>query len=165
MTLTPAQTDRLVSQIVTRLIERERRVYSLRLHQLRAGIDPAIFLRHATLHLVLPDLGFIQRLAEGDSDDPAVTALNDAWSWGVRVHISLHQQLLIALPRRALHRLPLSFSDHQGREVRLNTCKLLSYSDVATLGACWLIVGRKTLITPLARDCLSARHIQLLRQE
>ncbi|MFC0228405.1 microcompartment protein PduM [Serratia aquatilis] len=165
MTGSAEQIALLVSQVVARLAEREQRIYALRLQQLRQGIDPVVFLRHATLHLQLPDLGFIQRLAEGDGDDPAVSALHEAWSWGVRVHISLHQQLLAALPRSKLLPLPLSFSDHLGHQVRLSANRLLSYRDVATLDPCWLIVGRKTLLTPLAKECLPTRHIQLLRQE
>ncbi|TQI80129.1 microcompartment protein PduM [Serratia fonticola] len=160
-----AQTERLVSLVITRLAEREQRVYSLRLQQLRHGLDPAVYLRHASLHLQLPDLGFMQCLAAGERAEPAVSALHEAWSWGIRVHISLHQQLLAALPRHGLSALPLSLSDHQGHAVRLCTSKLLSYRDVATLAPCWLLVGHNTLVTPLARDCLSARHIQLLRQE
>ncbi|MFV8768196.1 microcompartment protein PduM, partial [Yersinia enterocolitica] len=50
MNLTQAQTEQLVSQIVTRLAERERRVHALLLPQLRAGLDTSVFLHHATLH-------------------------------------------------------------------------------------------------------------------
>lgn len=168
-----AQIERLTNLVIARLAEREKRVYSLNLHQLRQGIAPAVFLHHATLHLQLPDLGFMQRLANGEGNgeanredrEPAVYALHEAWSWGIRVHISLHQQLLAGLPRRGLQHLPLSLSDHLGHEVRIITGKLLSYHDVATLAPCWLLIGRKTRVTPLAWDCLSARHIQLLRQE
>ncbi|WP_431222775.1 microcompartment protein PduM [Serratia sp. L9] len=165
MTVAAEQVERLVSLVITRLAEREQRVYSLRLQQLRQGIEPVVFLRHATLHLQLPDLGFMQRLADGDNSEPAVCTLHQAWSWGLRVHISLHQQLLAALPRHGLPMLPLSLSDHLGHPVRLSASKLLSYRDVATLDPCWLLIGRETLMTPLARDCLAPRHIQLLRQE
>ncbi|AOF18708.1 TPA: microcompartment protein PduM [Yersinia enterocolitica] len=165
MNLTQAQTEQLVSQIVTRLAERERRVHALLLPQLRAGLEPWVFVRHATLHLMLPDLAFIHRLAQFDATCPAVAALNEAWSWGMKVHISLHRQLLPALPTAALRPLPLTFSDSQGLAVRLHTGKVLSYRDIATLDPGWLLIASSTLVTPLAQETLSARHIQLLRQE
>ncbi|CFQ30175.1 microcompartment protein PduM [Yersinia bercovieri] len=165
MNLTQAQTEQLVSQIVTRLTERERRVHALLLPQLRAGLDSWVFVHHATLHLMLPDLAFMHRLAHSDSHCPAVMALHEAWSWGMKVHISLHRQLLAALPAAALRPLPLSFSDSQGVAVRLHAGKVLSYRDIATLDAGWLLIDAHTLVTPLAQDTLSARHIQLLRQE
>ncbi|CNE52192.1 microcompartment protein PduM [Yersinia mollaretii] len=165
MNLTQAQTEQLVSQIVTRLTERERRVHALLLPQLRAGLDSWVFVHHATLHLMLPDLAFMHRLAQFDTRCPAVTALNEAWSWGMKVHISLHRQLLAALPAAALRPLPLSFSDSQGIAVRLHTGKVLSYRDIATLAPGWLLIDAHTLVTPLAQDTVSARHIQLLRQE
>lgn len=165
MNLTQAQTEQLVSQIVTRLVERERRVHALLLPQLRAGLDPSVFVHYATLHLMLPDLAFIHRLAQFDTTCPAVAALNEAWSWGMTVHISLHRQLLAALPCAALHSLPLSFSDNQGVAIRLHAGKVLSYRDIATLDPGWLLIASHTLVTPLAQDTVSARHIQLLRQE
>ncbi|CFQ42710.1 putative propanediol utilization protein [Yersinia frederiksenii] len=165
MNLTQAQTEQLVSQIVTRLAERERRVHALLLPQLRAGLDPAIFVQHANLHLMLPDLAFICRLAQSDTHCPAVAALNEAWSWGMKVHISLHHQLLPALPAAALRPLPLTFSDSRGIAVRFYAGKVLSYRDIATLGPGWLLIDHHTLVTPLAQDQLSAGHIQLLRQE
>ncbi|AKP32355.1 microcompartment protein PduM [Yersinia aleksiciae] len=165
MNLTQAQTEQLVSQIVTRLTERERRVHALLLPQLRAGLDSSVFVHHATLHLMLPDLAFMHRLAQSDTTCPAVMALNEAWSWGMKVHISLHRQLLAALPAAALRPLPLSFSDSQGNAVRLHAGKVLSYRDIATLNPGWLLIDAHTLVTPLAQDTLSARHIQLLRQE
>ncbi|MFZ1875149.1 MAG: microcompartment protein PduM [Chania sp.] len=157
--------ERLVNLVVARLVEREQRVYSVSLPQLRLGLEPAVYLQHATLHLLLPDPDFMQQLATGNSAEPAVAALHEAWSWGLRVHISLHQQLLRTLPRQALQRLPLSLSDHQGQPVRLSASRLLSYGDIATLGPCWLIISPKARVTPLAQDYLSARRIQLLRQE
>ncbi|MBJ7221573.1 MULTISPECIES: microcompartment protein PduM [unclassified Brenneria] len=165
MNLTAPQMESAVSRIVTRLAERERRVYALRLHQLSMGIDPTIFVRHATLHLVLPDLAFLRQFAAADNRHSAVAALQEALSWGMRIHISLHRQLLGALPVKALSRLPLSFSDHQGHDVRLFGGPLLSYRDIAAQKPGWLVVQRKTLITPLVRDSLLSRHIQLLRQE
>ncbi|MGE4800627.1 microcompartment protein PduM [Yersinia hibernica] len=165
MNLTQAQTEQLVSQIVTRLVERERRVHTLLLPQLRAGLDPALFIHHATLHLMLPDLAFICRLAQSDTRCPAVAALNEAWSWGMKVHISLQRQLLPALPAAALRRMPLSFSDSQGMAVRFYAGQVLSYRDLATLDPGWLLIDHPTLVTPLAKDQLLARHIQLLRQE
>ncbi|PEH55636.1 microcompartment protein PduM [Yersinia kristensenii] len=165
MNLTQAQTEQLVSQIVTRLAERERRVHALRLPQLRAGLDSSVFTHYATLHLMLPDLAFIHRLAQFDATCPAVAALNEAWSWGMKVHISLHRQLLPALPSAALRPLPLSFSDNQGLAVRLHAGQVLSYRDIATLDPGWLLIDHPTLVTPLAQETLSARHIQLLRQE
>ncbi len=165
MTLTQAQTEQLVSQIVTRLTERERRVHALLLPQLRAGLEPWVFVRHATLHLMLPDLAFMHRLAQSDSQCPAVNALNEAWSWGMKVHISLHRQLLAALPAAALRRMPLSLSDNQGVAVGLHAGRVLGYRDIATLSSGWLLIDAHTLVTPLAQDTVSARHIQLLRQE
>ncbi|EEQ12259.1 propanediol utilization protein [Yersinia mollaretii ATCC 43969] len=147
------------------MTERERRVHALLLPQLRAGLDSWVFVHHATLHLMLPDLAFMHRLAQFDTRCPAVTALNEAWSWGMKVHISLHRQLLAALPAAALRPLPLSFSDSQGVAVRLHTGKVLSYRDIATLDPGWLLIDAHTLVTPLAQDTVSARHIQLLRQE
>ncbi|SUX65337.1 propanediol utilization protein [Citrobacter amalonaticus] len=47
----------------------------------------------------------------------------------------------------------------------LHPTRLLSYADVAPLPAGLLVLHRKCVVTALARETASSRHIQLMKQE
>lgn len=157
--------NEIVEQVMTRLNRRKQQVYSVSQAQLAQGLAARIYLDYARLHLQLPDLGFMTRLANRDAQHPAVATVLEAWSYGVHLHISLHSRLLNALPASALRPLPLTLSDHQGAPVRLHAGNVLTYADVVQLADCWLIVERRTLITALAQDVLTKKRVRLIRQE
>ena len=102
-TLAPAQIEQIVEQIVTLLRQRERSVLAVRQDDLERGLDAGVWVRHAHLHIQQPTAAFMQQLACADSDWRAVQCVHEAWSLGVQVHISLHQQLLPLLRAHAKH--------------------------------------------------------------
>ena len=66
---------------------------------------------------------------------------------------------------KKLARLPLFLCDEQGQPIMLHPTRLLSYADVAPLPAGLLVLHRKCVVTALARETASSRHIQLMKQE
>ncbi|WP_058911292.1 microcompartment protein PduM [Entomohabitans teleogrylli] len=162
--MTAADIGAIVNRVLALLQARERQVYAVTAEQLRRGLDAAIPVHHATLHVRMADIALLDSLAERDADDPAVAALLDALSWGMRVHISLHARQLGALSVKKLARLPLSLADHQGFRVWLHPGSVVSFRDVAGKDG-WLVVPRKTVITPLASEAMQRRSLHLLRQE
>lgn len=174
MELTTAQIEQLVDQIVLRLTEREQRVCTLTLDQLREKIaqfpqdgvvDSRLLLDYATLSIQQVDLNFIHQLIQTERQYKEIEMIYKAWEWGVKVNISLHQQLFRALPCQKLATLPITICDQNGAKVQLFNKRILSYVDVATCHAHWILVGAKTQVTPLAKDYLSANQITLLKQE
>lgn len=164
-TLAPSQIEQIVEQIVTLLRQRERSVLAVRQDDLERGLDAAVWVRHAHLHIQQPTAAFMQQLACADSDWRAVQCVHEAWSLGVQVHISLHQQLLPLLHVKALCALPLGLSDHRGVAVMLQAGQLVGRSELAGLHDVWLLTAPHTLLTPLARDLLRQHHIHWIRQE
>lgn len=159
------QTEQIVNAIVVLLQQRERAVFATRQSDLAKGLSPSVYVRHAHLHIQQPDAGFLTQLALNNSQHPAVATTLDAMSYGIQIHISLHQQLLKALPVSELHRLPLTFSNHLGQDIRLCTKPVIGYSDVIGLQSGILLIAPRSLLTPLASDILTQRHIQWIRPE
>ena len=157
--------EEIIQQILLKLSQREKRVYSVRQSQLATGLDPQIYSLHARLHLQQPDLAFMNSLSHCDRHHPAVATVLDAWSYGVELHISLQSNLLSALSVLALSKLPLTLSDHQGVPVYLHTGRLMAYADVVLLSDCWLVTAQGALITTLAQEALTKQRIRLIRQE
>lgn len=157
--------ETLLARVFIRLNEREHRVLSLTPEQLLTGLSPEQLSHHATLHIRLADSHFLAALAGQSGNDAAVSSVLTALAWGLQVHISLHSQLLGCLPLKALARMPLAFSDHQGRQIWLLTQALLSYRDIAQKHNGWLVVSSKTRLTPLAKETLLSHQLLLIRQE
>ena len=159
------QTEQIVNRIVVLLQQRERAVFATRQLDLAKGLSPSIYVRHANLHIQQPDLGFMRQLAALDANHPAVASALDAMSYGIHLHISLHQQLLTALPVMGLSKLALTLSDHQGQAIWLCPKSVIGYSDVISLRPGTLLIAPRSLLTPLASDVLTQRHIQWIRPE
>ncbi|MGL5285389.1 MAG: PduM family microcompartment protein, partial [Aeromonas sp.] len=82
-TLAPSQIEQIVEQIVTLLRQRERSVLAVRQDDLERGLDAAVWVRHAHLHIQQPTAAFMQQLACADSAWRAVQSVHEAWSLGV----------------------------------------------------------------------------------
>lgn len=158
-------TEQIVNAIVALLQQRERAVFATRQSDLAKGLSPSVYVRHAHLHIQQPDPGFLAQLALNDVQHPAVATTLDAMSYGVQIHISLHSQLLKALPVTGLNRLPLTFSNHLGQDIRLCAKPVIGYSDVIGFKSGILLIAPRSLLTPLASDLLTQRHIQWIRPE
>lgn len=163
--LSPDQTEQIVNQIVVLLQQRERAVFATRQSDLAKGLSPSVFVRHANLHIQQPDLGFIKSLAELDATHPAVASALDAMSYGVHLHLSVHQNLLATLPVSKLSRLSLTLSDHLGQAIWLCAKSVIGYSDVISLKPGIFMIAPRSLLTPLASDILKQRQIQWIRPE
>jgi len=163
--LSPDQTEQIVNQIVVLLQQRERAVFATRQSDLAKGLSASVYVRHANLHIQQPDLGFIQSLAAMDQTHPAVATALDAMSYGVHLHLSVHQKLLTALPVSELNRLSLTLSDHLGQAIWLCAKSVIGYSDVISLKPGIFMIAPRSLLTPLASDILTQRHIQWIRPE
>lgn len=163
--LSPNHTEQIVNAIVALLQQRERAVFAARQSDLAEGLSASVYVRHANLHIQQPDLGFLTHLAALDPTHPAVATTLDALSYGVHLHISLHRQLLPALPVSGLNRLAPTLSDHLGQAIWLCAKPVIGYSDVISLKPGILVIAPRSLLTPLASDILKQRHIQWIRPE
>ena len=163
--LSPSQIEQIVNQIAALLVQRERAVYAARQDELARGLSPSVFVRHAHLHIQQPTAAFMVQLAALDAAERAVNSVLEAWSYGIKVHISLHRQLLPLLPVQPLSRLPLTLSDHQGIAVHLCGKKVIGYRDVAELQDGVLLLERRAILTALAADLLTQHHIHWIRPE
>ncbi|QWA09305.1 microcompartment protein PduM [Sodalis ligni] len=155
----------IVARVIALLHERENKTYTANMSELSAGLTKTVYLHHAQLSLLLPDLAFIQSLAAYDSGNPAVATLLEAWAYGVRLRLMVHRQLLTALPLRELCRLPVSVVDHLEIPVHMAAGGSISYANVVLFHDCWLLIERETFITPLARDVMENQNIKLIRRE
>lgn len=163
--LSPNQIEQIVNQIAALLLQRERAVYAVRQDELARGLAPSVYVRHAHLHIQQPTAAFMTRLAALDGSDLAVNSVLDAWSYGIKVHISLHRQLLPLLPVQPLSVLPLTLSDHLGVAVHLCGKKVIGYRDVADLLDGVLLLIPHAIVTALAADLLTQHHIHWIRPE
>ncbi len=155
----------IVARVIALLQERENKTYTVNMPELAAGLAKTIYLHHAQLSLLLPDLAFIHSLAAYDARNPAVATLLEAWAYGVRLRLTVHRQLLAALPLRELCRLPVSVVDHLEIPVQMTTSGSISYANVVLLHDCWLLIERATLITSLARDVMENQNIKPIWRE
>lgn len=157
--------QRIVEEVVSRLQRRAESTATLSVTQLREATSRDLFCQYSSLHLLQVDLPLLEQIAENEASDAAAVMIHDALAFGLRVQLSLHRQLLPALPVKKLARLPLVLTDEQGRAVLLHPTRLLSYADVALLPAGLLVLRRKCVVTALAREAASSRHIHIIKQE
>ena len=157
--------DMIVSRVITLLQERESRSLRVTQAELAAGLSKTVYLHNAQLILPLPDLAFIQSLVAYDHHHPAVATVLEAWAYGVRLHLQIHQQLLTALPLRELRRLPVTLTDHLSTPVQLATAAGLSYASVIHWRDCWVLLETQALISPLAREVMDRQDVKLIWQE
>ena len=157
--------QRIIEEVVSRLKKRAASTISLSVAQLRE-IDPRILCcQYSSLHILQADLLLLEQIAESSSANVSVVTIHEALAYGVRVKISLHHQLLPAVPVKKLARLPLEFGDELGRAIVLHPEKLLSYADVAQLHDAVLVLRRRCVVTALAQETVSTRNVQLIKQE
>ncbi|WP_142502558.1 microcompartment protein PduM [Klebsiella sp. 2680] len=157
--------QRVIEEIVSRLQRRARSTATLSVAQLRDADCRSLFCQHASLRILLVDLPLLGQLADDETDDPVARKIHDAMAFGIRVQITLHSQLLQAIPVKKLARLPVQFSDERGLPLILHAGSLLSYRDVARLDKGRLLLRRQCIVTALARETANARNIQLIKQE
>lgn len=157
--------QRVIEEIVSRLQRRARSTATLSVAQLRDADCRSLFCQHASLRILLVDLPLLSQLADDETDDPVARKIHDAMAFGIRVQITLHSQLLQAIPVKKLARLPVQFSDERGLPLILHAGSLLSYRDVARLDKGRLLLRRQCIVTALARETANARNIQLIKQE
>nr|WP_318381115.1 microcompartment protein PduM [uncultured Enterobacter sp.] len=163
--MTGEQMQHIVGLIVARLQARTGQTATLSVDALRAASVMALCCACGRLQIQQADLCFLQRLAQGESTDPAIEHLTQALALGVAVDVSVRRDLLVCLPVKKLARLPVAFADEHGQPVRFHPAAVLSYRDVAGLPAGWLVTARHTVITALAREAAHTHHIQLVKQE
>ena len=157
--------ESIVAGVIALLQEREKKSYRVDMAGLAAGLSKTVYLHHAQLIVLLPDLAFIHRLAAYDSRYPAVATVLEAWAYGVRLRLMVHRQLLTALPLRELRRLPVSLVDHLDIPVHMASGGSISYANVIHLHDCWLLMDNRTFITALAREVMEKQNIKPLGRE
>ena len=146
--------QRIVEEVVTRLQRRAQSTVTLSVAQLRETPSRALFSQYASVHILQVDLPLLEQIADNDSSHAAAVMIHEALAFG-----------LPAVPVKKLARLPLILCDEQGQTIMLHPTRLLSYADVAPLPAGLLVLHRKCVVTALARETASSRHIQLMKQE
>ncbi|WP_308563137.1 microcompartment protein PduM [uncultured Klebsiella sp.] len=157
--------QRVIEEIVSRLQRRARSTATLSVAQLRDADCRNLFCQHASLRILLVDLPLLNQLVEAESNAPVVRKIHQALAFGIRVQITLHSQLLQAIPVKKLARLGITFTDERGLPLILHSASLLSYRDVARLDKGRLLLRRQCIVTALARETANARNIQLIKQE
>ncbi|HGY3715074.1 TPA: microcompartment protein PduM [Citrobacter gillenii] len=157
--------QRIIEEVVSRLKKRAESSLSLSVAQLREADPRVLVCQYSSLCILQADLQLLEQIAHHDSSDVSANTLHEALACGVRVKISLQHQLLPAIPLRKLARLPLEFSDERGQIVILHPETLLSYADVARLQGGFLVLRRRCVVTALAKEAVSMRNVQLIKQE
>lgn len=147
------------------LSQRQNHAREVTLEELAQGLNRVIYLFHDELYLKLPDAGFIPRLAAWDDTDASVATVLQSWSYGVRLRVMVHRQLLPSLPLAALASMPLVLEDHRGVAVQLMARHCVTWSDLVTFHDCWLLVSQKALVTAMAQELCKKNNITLIRQE
>lgn len=155
----------LAGKIEQMLSQRQNHCREVTTEELAHGLSRVIWLFHDELYLKLPGAGFIRRLAQWDDSDPAVATVIQAWSYGVRLRLMTHRQLLPSLPLQALASMPLTLEDHRGIIVQMMTHDCVTWRDLTACHDCWLLVSKKTLLTALAQELCKKNNITLIRQE
>ena len=157
--------QQIIEEVISRLQRRARSSVTISLGQLREANLQTLFCQYATLRILQVDLPLLEQIAQPGSSDKTATAIHEALAWGVCIQLSVQHRLLPALPVKKLARLPLTFSDERGQTVLLHPVRLLSYADVARLRGGVLVLPRRCVVTALAREAASSRHLQLITQE
>lgn len=147
------------------LAKRQNHSRVVTLEELERGLSRVVYLSYDELYLKLPSPGFIRRLANWDDRDAAVATVLQAWSYGVRLRLMVHQQLLRALPLREMAALPIALEDHRRVKVRLMLNDFLTWSDLVPIKDSWLLINKRAVITPMANSLCVKNNIKLIRQE
>ncbi|WP_413594641.1 microcompartment protein PduM [Citrobacter youngae] len=157
--------QRIIEEVVSRLKKRAESTITLSVAQLREIDSRTLCCQYSSLHLLQADLPLLEKIADCSPSSVAVVTIHEALACGLHVKISLQHRLLPALPVKKLARLPLEFSNELGHIVMLHPETLLSYADVAQLNGGILVLRRRCVVTALAREAISARNVQLIKQE
>ncbi|QBX79352.1 microcompartment protein PduM [Citrobacter tructae] len=157
--------QRIIGEVVSRLKKRAESTLSLSVAQLREADPQALVCQYSSLCILQANLPLLEHIAQYDTSDVSVVTIHEALACGVHVRISLQHQLLPSIPVRKLARLPLEFSDERGQIIVLHPETLLSYADVARLQGGFLVLRRRCVVTALAKEAVSMRNIQLIKQE
>ncbi len=158
----------LVNTVIAILEKRQHAVYKTNTDMLAKGLPASVYSCYGQLMIVMPDLTFLHQLASSGHYkrlDPSVRTVFEALSYGVDLNISVHQQLLPALPVTGLAKLPVFLTDQLGNAIQIETRRVVSYQQVAEIQGKWLLVPSATLVTPLAKDLLIQRNIHLVKTE
>lgn len=157
--------QRIIEEVVSRLKKRAESTITLSVAQLREIDSRTLCCQYSSLHLLQADLPLLEKIADCSPSSVAVVTIHEALACGLRVKITLQHRLLPALPVKKLTRLPLEFSNELGHIVMLHPETLLSYADVAQLNGGILVLRRRCVVTALAREAISTRNVQLIKQE
>ncbi|MDV7103677.1 PduM family microcompartment protein [Vibrio sp. TH_r3] len=157
--------EKIVDAVITVLTQRGSSTYKTDTHQLAQGLPTSVYTQYGTLFIALPDMLFIQQLADGHSgeNNVAVKSVYEALSYGLTLKISLHQQLLSSLPLEKLSVLPVHLYDQLGNPIGLETGSIISYQQVITFSGKWLVAPHNILVTQLAKDILIQKNIHLIK--
>ncbi|ADO48006.1 microcompartment protein PduM [[Enterobacter] lignolyticus] len=155
----------VIEEVISRLQQRAQSSATLSVRQLREANLRFLLCQYSTLRILQVDLPLLEQIARRDSSDNTAAIIHEALAWGACIQLSVQHQLLSALPVTRLARLPLAFCDERGQPVILHPARLLSYADVARLRGETLVLSRRCVVTALAHDAASSRHIQLITQE
>lgn len=156
----------IVNQVVEILKHRATSVYKIDASRLSLGIDPSVYLRHGLVVVQQPPLELVTSLIQpvpGSSLTKAVSAIQEALSFGVAIQLNVHDSLLSALPISGLTGLPVRIADHFGNKVHLHHRPIISTHDLLTLECQWFVVEASTIVTPLAKEFMEGRNINLVK--
>ncbi|MEI6858523.1 MAG: PduM family microcompartment protein [Shewanella sp.] len=155
----------IIQTVLDVLKRRENTVLKIDVATLAKGLPSSTYTGYGALYVPLADLAFIHELVIFNASTPAIATVLDALSYGVRLHITVHEQLLPLLPLAKLTRFPATIADQHDNLVHISTNKVVDYSLVVGLSGKWLLIPHHTLVTALANEQLIRRQIKLIRTE
>lgn len=158
--------DNLLSKIAQHVIEklqqRHQRMLNINLSEL-ATVTDLHWIKYGHMRLVDPTVNFLYRVCQNDITDPSVAAFYQSLSFDVKITIIIDIHILQQLPHHMISKLPVCFNDHDGKTLFFFIEPLLSYHKCCKLHCDYLLITKKTIITPLARDMLIKNNISIIR--
>lgn len=168
MSLVELNIKQIVDAIVQIISQRQDAIYHIDAQELTKGLSPSVYGLYAQLNISLPDLPFLYQLASYQQTATpciAVKTVFEAMSYGMSLQISVHENLLSALPIKGLQILPISWVDQHNNAIQLNTSNVIGYSNIITLSEKWLVIRKQSLVTPLAKELINERCVHLIKVE
>lgn len=153
-----------VARVLERLEQRRSAELTVDMRQLADRGATAIAIRYARLRITGTGPDFWRRLSAGRKDDAGISALRQAWHYGLVVTLAIDPPCFALLPVGGLSGLPLRFATGKGQPVHLMARRVVGYRHIAALAPGYLVVASGVLLTALARDEISKRRLQLFRQ-
>lgn len=156
--------SKISQQVIDKLHQRQHRLLKISLSEL-ATVTEFHWIEYGQMWLIDSTDKFLYRVCLNDITDPSVAAFYQGLSFGVTITIIIDIHVLQQLPYHLISKLPVYFNDHDGKTLFFFIEPLLSYHKCCKLHCDYLVIAKKTVITPLAMETLRKNNISIIRLE